>query len=64
MIKPGRIGVSERSIDTESEVAGAPSIIQAHIEKMRTQPQLENDADFVELVEPIVSSSLLYAPEE
>lgn len=56
MIKPGCIGASERLIDVEAEVAGAPGIVKADIEKVRTQPQLENDADCVELVETIIVS--------
>ena len=54
MIKAGAIGVSEGLIDMEPNVAGAPAIIKTHIEKVRAQPQLENDADLVELVPPIV----------
>ncbi len=64
MIKPGSVGESEGLVDMKPNVARAPDIIQAHIEKVRTQPQLENDADCVELVGPIVSRSMLYAPEE
>ena len=38
MTKPSRIGVSERLIDMEPEVARAPGIVKPHIEKVRTQP--------------------------
>ncbi len=64
MIKAGGIGVSEGLVDMKPNVARAPGIIQAHIEKVRTQPQLENDANCVELVGSIVSRSMLYAPEK
>lgn len=64
MINPGVIGVSERLIDSEPYVSGAPHIVKADIEKVGTQPELENDANLVELVALLVSCSLLHAPEE
>ena len=54
IIKPGRIGISQGPIDMEPEVASAPRVIKAHIEEVRTEPQLENDANLVKLVRPIV----------
>ncbi len=64
MIKPGGIGVSEGLVDMKPEVAGAPRVIKADIEQVRTQPQLENDADCVELTGSILSRSMLHAAEE
>lgn len=62
--KPGRIGVSERFADMEPNVTRAPRIIKADIKKVRTQPQLENDANCVELVGATVSRSPFDAGKE
>ena len=59
-----RVGVSERPRNVESDVSCAPLIGEPDVEQVRTQRELENDADLIELVVRMPRGAALHAKEE